>query len=65
METFIGIQHWLYRGIGEGIGSVAAGDYRVVWVAMATAVLFGAVLTLTMSAFRGKADIPSSLANVR
>ena len=46
METLIGIQHWLYRGIGEGIGSVAGGDYRVVWFAMATAMLFGAVHAL-------------------
>ena len=46
METLIGIQHWLYRGIGEGIGSVAGGDYRVVWVAMATAMVFGAVHAL-------------------
>ena len=46
METLIGIQHWLYRGIGEGLGSVAGGDYRVVWIAMATAILFGAVHAL-------------------
>ena len=46
METLIGFQHWLYGGIAEGIGSVAGGDYRVVWVAMATATLFGAVHAL-------------------
>ena len=46
METLIGIQHWLYRGIAEGIGTVAGGDYRVVWVAMATAMVFGAVHAL-------------------
>jgi nickel/cobalt exporter len=46
VETLIGIQHWLYRGIAEGLGSVAGGDYRVVWVAMATAILFGAVHAL-------------------
>lgn len=46
MEILIGIQHWLYRGIGEGLGSVAGGDYQVIWVAIATAVLFGAVHAL-------------------
>ena len=25
METLIGIQHWLYRSIGEGLSSVAGG----------------------------------------
>ena len=46
MEILIGIRHWLYLGIGEGLGSVAGGDHRVVWVAMATAILFGAVHAL-------------------
>ena len=31
------VQHWLYRGIGEGLGNVAGGDYRAVMVAMAAA----------------------------
>ncbi|HEU4956389.1 MAG TPA: hypothetical protein VFT40_02040 [Sphingomicrobium sp.] len=46
METLIDIQHWLYQGIGEGIGRVAGGDHRTIWVAMATAMLFGAVHAL-------------------
>ena len=46
METLVDIQHWLYRGIGEGLGNVAGGDYRVVMVAMAAAILFGAVHAL-------------------
>ena len=46
VETLIDIQHWLYQGIGEGIGRVAGGDHRTIWVAMATAMLFGAVHAL-------------------
>jgi ABC-type nickel/cobalt efflux system permease component RcnA len=42
----IGIQHWLYGGIGEGLGSVANGDDWAVMVAMVAAVLFGAVHAL-------------------
>ena len=46
METLIRIQHWLYSGIGEGLGSVANGDNWSVMVAMAAAILFGAVHAL-------------------
>ena len=46
METLVDIQHWLYRSIGEGLGNVAGGDYRAVMVAMAAAILFGAVHAL-------------------
>ena len=46
METLVDIQHWLYGGIGEGLGNVAGGDYRAVMVAMAAAILFGAVHAL-------------------
>lgn len=46
MEILIDIQHWLYRSLGEGLGSIAGGDYRVIWAAMATATLFGAVHAL-------------------
>jgi len=46
VETLVDIQHWLYRGIGEGLGNVAGGDYRAVMVAMAAAILFGAVHAL-------------------
>lgn len=43
METLVDIQHWLYSGIGEGLGNVAGGNYRAVMIAMAAALLFGAV----------------------
>ena len=46
METLVDIQHWLYRGIAEGLGNVAGGDYRAIMVAMAAAILFGAVHAL-------------------
>ena len=46
METLVGIQRWLYQGIGDGLGQVADGNPRVVWIAMATAMLFGAVHAL-------------------
>ena len=46
METLVGIQRWLYQGIGDGLGQVAGGNPRVVWIAMATAMLFGAVHAL-------------------
>ena len=46
METLVDIQRWLYQGIGDGLGQVADGNPRVVWIAMATAMLFGAVHAL-------------------
>ena len=46
METLVGIQRWLYQGIGDGLGQVADGNPRVVWIAMGTAMLFGAVHAL-------------------
>lgn len=46
METLVEIQHWLYRGMGKGLGSVAGGHPGAVIVAMAAAVLFGAVHAL-------------------
>jgi nickel/cobalt transporter (NicO) family protein len=46
VETLIGIQHWLYGGIGEGLGNVANGDDWAVMVAVAAAILFGAVHAL-------------------
>ena len=46
METLVGIQRWLYQGIADGLGQVADGNPRVVWIAMATAMLFGAVHAL-------------------
>jgi nickel/cobalt transporter (NicO) family protein len=46
METLVDIQRWLYQGIGDGLGQVAGGNTRVVWIAMATAMLFGGVHAL-------------------
>jgi ABC-type nickel/cobalt efflux system permease component RcnA len=46
VETLIGIQRWLYSGIGEGLGNVANGDDWAVMAAMAAAILFGAVHAL-------------------
>lgn len=46
MDNFVGIQHWLYRGIGDGLASVAGGDYGAIIFAMAAAILFGAVHAL-------------------
>lgn len=46
MQTLVDIQRWLYRGIGEGLNQVAGGDASIVWIAMATALLFGAAHAL-------------------
>ena len=46
MDNLVGIQHWLYRGIGDGLASVAGGDHRAIIFAMAAAILFGAVHAL-------------------
>src|SRR6478736_6712489 len=43
MNSLIAIQGWLYNGMASGLGDVATGDTRAVLVAMAAAVLFGAV----------------------
>jgi nickel/cobalt transporter (NicO) family protein len=43
MNSLIAIQGWFYNGMASGIGEVAGGDMRAVFVAMAAAVLFGAV----------------------
>ena len=43
MNSLIAIQGWLYNGMASGIGEVAGGDMGAVFVAMAAAVLFGAV----------------------
>jgi nickel/cobalt transporter (NicO) family protein len=43
MNSLIAIQGWLYNGMASGLGEVAGGDMRAVLVAMAAAVLFGAV----------------------
>ena len=46
METLVEIQRGLYQGIGDGLSHVASGGAGVVWIAMATAVLFGALHAL-------------------
>ena len=43
MNSLIAIQGWLYSGMASGLGEVAGGDMRAVLIAMAAAVLFGAV----------------------
>jgi nickel/cobalt exporter len=43
MNSLIAIQGWLYNGMASGLGEVARGDMRAVLVAIAAAVLFGAV----------------------
>jgi ABC-type nickel/cobalt efflux system permease component RcnA len=46
MQTFLSIQRWLYSGMSEGLGAIAGGDPRAIFLAMAAAVLFGAVHAL-------------------
>ena len=47
MNTLVELQHWLYGAIASGLGDVAGGDARAIAVAMATAILFGALHALT------------------
>jgi hypothetical protein len=37
MNSIIAIQGWLYNGMASGLGEVAGGDMRAVFVAMAAA----------------------------
>jgi nickel/cobalt exporter len=46
MEGIVAIQRWLYGGMASGLGDVAGGNSRAIVVAMAAAVLFGAVHAL-------------------
>jgi ABC-type nickel/cobalt efflux system permease component RcnA len=46
MESIVAIQRWLYGGIASGLGDVAGGNTYAIAVAMAAAVLFGAVHAL-------------------
>src|SRR6476659_6373585 len=46
MDSLIAIQHWLYSGMASGLGEVASGNARAILIAMAAAVLFGAVHAL-------------------
>jgi nickel/cobalt exporter len=47
LESVLDIQRWLYGGMSAGLGEVAGGEPRAVLIAMAAAVLFGAVHALT------------------
>lgn len=46
MQTLVSIQHWLYGGMGKGLGDVVGGDPSAILFAMGAAVLFGAVHAL-------------------
>ena len=46
MQTLLSIQHWFHGGMREGLGAVAGGDPRAVFLAMSAAILFGAVHAL-------------------
>jgi ABC-type nickel/cobalt efflux system permease component RcnA len=46
MRSLVSIQQWLYGGMASGLSEVAGGDLRAIFVAMAAAVLFGAVHAL-------------------
>lgn len=46
MQTLVSIQHWLYGGMADGLGAVVGGNPSAILLAMAAAILFGAVHTL-------------------
>ena len=46
MQTLLSIQHWLYGGMADGLGAVVGGDPSAILLAMAAAILFGAVHAL-------------------
>jgi len=46
VNGLVAIQHWLYGGMASGLGDVADGDAYAIVVAMAAAILFGAVHAL-------------------
>jgi ABC-type nickel/cobalt efflux system permease component RcnA len=46
LDQIIAIQRWLYGSMASGLGDVAAGQPRAVIVAMAAAILFGAIHAL-------------------
>lgn len=46
MQTLVSIQQWLYQNMGQSLGEVAGGNTRAVAIAMAAAVLLGAVHAL-------------------
>ena len=46
VDRLVALQHWLYGGMASGLGDVAGGEPKAVLVAMAAAVLFGALHAL-------------------
>ncbi|MGH6792065.1 MAG: hypothetical protein ACRECF_04930 [Methyloceanibacter sp.] len=46
MDQIVAIQRWLYGSMASGLGEVAGGHPRAVFMAMAAAILFGAVHAL-------------------
>ncbi len=46
MQEVIALQSWLYGGMADGLGDVAAGSSRAVFAAMAAALLFGVLHAL-------------------
>ena len=46
MQTLVSIQHWLYGGMADGLGAVVGGNPSAILLAMAAAILFGAVHAL-------------------
>ena len=46
MDQIVALQRWFYGSMASGLGDVAGGQPRAVFVAMAAAILFGAVHAL-------------------
>jgi nickel/cobalt exporter len=46
MQTLVSIQHWLYGSMAAGLGAVVGGEPSAVFLAMAAAIVFGAVHAL-------------------
>jgi len=46
MKPLVDLQQWLYGGMATSLGDLSGGDQRAIFVAMAAAVLFGAVHAL-------------------
>jgi len=72
MKPLVDLQHWLYGGMAASLGDLSSGDQRAIFLAMAAAVLFGAVhalmpghgKTVLVSYHLGQpAKVPESIAN--
>jgi ABC-type nickel/cobalt efflux system permease component RcnA len=46
MKPLVDLQHWLYGGMAASLGDLSSGDQGAIFLAMAAAVLFGAVHAL-------------------